>query len=351
MSTTQVKFAIDDGSTNVKISWIDNGVIRSVTSPNSFRKDWKSAALLSDKKVFNYQIGTTKYTYDATSDKALSTTHVAFQYDDLNLLSVHHALLQTGIKPGPVSILVTLPITEYYNADDCQKNEENIARKKANLMRKISLNKGDVFEIVDVEVLPESLPAVLTTLVDSGVNEYTKSLVIDCGGTTLDMGVIVGEFEDVSGVYGNAEIGVSMVTNAARKALAAADSDASYLVANELIKRRHDREFVSEVINDLSKLDWVLERIENKIDELGAAVAYEAKTFTRNPNRIYLVGGGAMLIESAIREAYPSLGDKIVLVKSPQEALSREICCYHAAEPVTNPQVHEADPAPASVSA
>ncbi|MGP1782619.1 plasmid segregation protein ParM domain-containing protein, partial [Shewanella frigidimarina] len=210
---------------------------------------------------------------------------------------------------------------------------ENIARKKANLMREITLNKGELFTIVDVEVLPESLPAVLTTLMDSGVNEFAKSLVIDCGGTTLDMGVIVGEFDDVSAVYGNAEIGVSMVTNAARKALSAADSDASYLVANELIKRRHNREFVEEVINDISKVDWVLERIEDKIAELGAAVAYEAKTFTRNPNRIYLVGGGAMLIESAIRDAYPSLGEKIVMVKDPQEALSREICCYHAAEP------------------
>ncbi|BDM66113.1 stable plasmid inheritance protein A [Shewanella sp. NFH-SH190041] len=332
MSTGVMKFAIDDGSTNVKISWIDNGKVRSITSPNSFRKDWKSAALLSDRKVYNYQVGETKYTYDATSDKALSTTHVAFQYDDLNLLSVHHALLQTGVQPGPVSILVTLPITEYYNADDCQKNEANIARKKANLMREIQLNKGELFTITDVEVLPESLPAVLTTLMDSGVNQFTKSLVIDCGGTTLDMGVIVGEFDDVSAVYGNAEIGVSMVTDATRKALAAADSDASYLVANELIKQRHNRDFVEQVINDLSKVDWVLERIENKIHELGNAVAYEAKVFARNPNRIYLVGGGALLVEPAIREAYPTLADKIIVVPEPQEALSREICCYHAAD-------------------
>lgn len=334
MHSSIMKFAIDDGSTNVNISWIEKGLVRSITSPNSFHKDWKNAAILSDRKVFNSQVASTKYTYDATSDKALSTTHVAFQYDDLNLLSVHHALLQTGVKPCPISILVTLPITEYYKADDCLKNEDNIARKKTNPMRDISLNKGELFTIVDVEVLPESLPAVLTTLMDSGVNEFTKSLVIDCGGTTLDMGIIVGEFDDVSAVYGNAEIGVSMVTNAARKALSAADSDASSLVANELIKRLYNREFVEEVINDISKVDWVLERIEDKITELGAAVAYEAKTFTRNPNRIYLVGGGAMLIENAIRDAYPSLGSKIVMIKEPQEALSREICCYHAAEPV-----------------
>ncbi|GAA4874655.1 plasmid segregation protein ParM domain-containing protein [Ferrimonas pelagia] len=330
MTAAKLKFAIDDGSTNVKISWIDNGELKSLISANSFRKDWKSAALLSDKRVFNYAIGATKYTYDATSDKALSTTHVEYQYDDLNLLAVHHALLKTGIEPCPVSIVVTLPITEYYNADDCQRNEANIARKKANLMRDISLNRGQLFQIVDVEVMPESLPAVLTTLVDSGVSEFTKSLVIDLGGTTLDMGVVVGEFDEVSAVYGNADIGVCMVTDAARKAMAAADSDASYLVASELVKRRQDRDFVSEVVNDESKIDWVLQKIEEKIQELGAAVAYEAKIFARNPNRVYLVGGGAPLIADAVREAYATLGDKVMLVSQAQSALAREICCYHA---------------------
>ena len=108
-------------------------------------KIWKSAALRRDKKVFNYTIGTTKYTYDATSDKALETTHVDYQYDDLNLLGVHHALLQTGVTPCPVRLVVTLPITEFYNAEDCQRNEANIEKKRQNLMREIALNKGDLF--------------------------------------------------------------------------------------------------------------------------------------------------------------------------------------------------------------
>lgn len=330
MTHALMKFAIDDGSTNVKVSWIENGTLKTVVSPNSFRKDWKSAALLRGQKVFNYTIGTTKYTYDATSDKALSTTHIEYQYDDLNLLSVHHALLQTGMKPCPIKIIVTLPITEYYNPDDCQRNDAKIEAKRQNLMREISLNKGELFQIAEVEVMPESLPAALSHLLNSNCNEFTKSLVIDCGGTTLDMGIIVGEFDDVSAIYGNNEIGVSMVTDAARKALAAADSDSSYLVANELIKRRHDMEFVRSVVNDESRIAQILERIEIKISELGDQVAYEAKKFAKNPNRVYLVGGGASLIEKAIREAYPTLGDKVMLIDNPQSALSREICLYHA---------------------
>ena len=321
MNQTRKKFAIDDGSTNVKISWIENGTLKTVVSPNSFRKDWKSAALLRGQAVHNYTIGTTKYTYDATSDKALSTTH---------LLAVHHALLQTGVAPCDVEVIVTLPITQYYNPDDCQRNEERIEAKRKNLMRDITLNKGELFRIVDVQVMPESLPAALSHLLNSSVNEFTRSLVIDCGGTTLDMGVIVGEFDDVSAIYGNNEIGVAMVTDATRKLLAAADSDSSYLVANELIKRRHDLDFVKSVINDESRIDEILEKIAIKIQELGDQVAYEAKKFTKNPNRVYLVGGGAHLIEGAIREVYATLGDRVVSIDNPQSALSREICLYHS---------------------
>lgn len=330
MTAQRMKFAIDDGSTNVKISWIQDGVLKTVVSPNSFRKDWKSAALLRGQLVYNYTIGTTKYTYDATSDKALSTTHIDYQYDDLNLLAVHHALLQTGIAPCEVEIIVTLPITQYYNPDDCQRNESRIEAKRRNLMRDITLNKGELFRIADVQVMPESLPAALSHLLNSQVNEFTKSLVIDCGGTTLDMGVIVGEFDDVSAIYGNNEIGVAMVTDATRKLLAAADSDSSYLVANELIKRRHDIDFVKSVINDESRIADILERIEIKIQELGDQVAYEAKKFAKNPNRVYLVGGGAHLVEQAVRDTYATLGDRVIAIDNPQSALSREICLYHA---------------------
>lgn len=262
----------------------------------------------------------------------------------MNLLAVHHALLQTGLTPRDVEVIVTLPITQFYKPDDCQRNDERIEAKRRNLMREISLNKGELFRIVDVHVMPESLPAALSHLLNSNVNEFTKSLVIDCGGTTLDMGVIVGEFDDVSAIYGNNEIGVAMVTDATRKLLAAADSDSSYLVANELIKRRNDLDFVRSVINDESRIDEILERIEIKIQELGDQVAYEAKKFAKNPNRVYLVGGGAHLIESALRQAYSTLGDRVVTLDNPQSALSREICLYHAesgVEQIDSPQMVE----------
>ncbi|MDI8977992.1 plasmid segregation protein ParM, partial [Salmonella enterica subsp. enterica serovar Lubbock] len=58
----------------------------------------------------------------------------------------------------------------------------NIQRKIENLMRPIRLNKGDVFTIEHVDVMPESLPAVFSRLVmgedvvtydDGAIDVYT----------------------------------------------------------------------------------------------------------------------------------------------------------------------------------
>lgn len=49
-----------------------------------------------------------------------------------------------------------------------------------------------------------------------------------------------------------------------------ASSDTSFLVADELIKRRNDPDFVRQVINDETKTDLVLNTIEGAIASLGS---------------------------------------------------------------------------------
>ncbi|WP_272537148.1 plasmid segregation protein ParM domain-containing protein [Providencia sp. PROV206] len=320
-----MKLYCDDGSTNVKLAWFDKQALQTKLSTNSFKKGWKIEGL-GGKGTFNYELDGQKFTYDEVSEQAIRTTHIEYQYTDANVLAIHHALLSSELEPQDVELVVTLPISEFYTAD-CQKNELNIQRKIENVLRPVKLNKGITFTIKDVEVMPESLPAVLTQLVNDNVGEFEKSLVIDLGGTTLDVGVIVGQFDGVSAIHGNSEIGVSMVTQAALSALKMASSDTSALVADELIKQRHSDLFVRQVVNDESKIPLVLETIESAIKQLGERVVDELSTF-KNVNRIYLVGGGASLIEPAIRKAWHLIDDKITLLDSPQTALVEAIAYF-----------------------
>lgn len=320
-----MKIFCDDGSTAVKLAWYDNDNLHMSLSSNSFRSGWKVEGM-GMRQTFNYELDGKKYTYDEVSNESIRTTHIEYQYTDLNVLAVHHALLNSGLKPQKVSLTVTLPISEYYTKE-CQKNELNIQRKIANLMRKVKLNKGEVFTIEHVEVMPESLPAVFARLVKDNVGQYEKSLVIDLGGTTLDVGVIVGQFDSVSAIHGNSEIGVSQVTNAALTALKMASSNTSAMVADELIKQRNNPEFVRQVINDENKTALVLDTIESAIASLSAQVVDDLAGF-RDVNRVYIVGGGAPLIVDAVKTAWHHLGSKVVMMGSPQTSLVESIAAF-----------------------
>ena len=313
----------DDGSTNVKLAWFENDVLKTFVSANSFRHGWK---VDFGGQVFNYMVAGMKYTWDAVSRDAVSTTNVEYQYGDLNLLGVHHALLNSGLEPQDVSLTVTLPLSEYYD-QDCQKNDENISRKKANLMRDITLNKGETFTVKDVYVMPESLPAAFSRLAEIKPGAGETTLIIDLGGTTLDAGVIVGEFEDISAIHGNPSVGVSLVTQAAQGALRAAESETSPLIADRVIRERKDRAFLHSIINDSDRIGYVTDKIEEAIGALGARGVSELTRF-RNVNRVLLTGGGAPLIEESIRRAWPLAADRIEVIKEPQLALAREIALF-----------------------
>lgn len=320
-----MKIFCDDGSTNVKLAWFEKGNINTSLSTNSFRKGWKVEGLGSNR-TYNYELEGQKFTFDEVSNEAIKTTHIEYQYSDVNVLAVHHALLKSGIPPQEVSLTVTLPISEFYTPD-CQKNELAIQRKIDNLMRPVRLNKHEGFVITGVEVMPESLPAVFSQLVEDEVGALEKSLVIDLGGTTLDVGVIVGQFDDVSAIYGNSAIGVSMVTQAVLTALKMASSDTSALVADELIKRREDDAFIRQVVNDESKIPLVLSTINSAIEKLGAEVVDDLAGF-RNVNRVYLVGGGASLIEPVVKQAWHNISHKIHVMDTPQLALVKSIAKF-----------------------
>ncbi|MCT4709065.1 plasmid segregation protein ParM [Enterobacteriaceae bacterium H11S18] len=320
-----MKICCDDGSTTVKLAWMEAGNIVKRLSANSFRQGWKIEGM-GTRRTYNYELEGKKYTYDEVSNESILTTHIEYQYTDANVLAVHHALLNSGLSPQPVTLTVTLPISEFYTKD-CQKNQLNIQRKIDNLMRPVKLNKSEAFTIENVEVMPESFPAVFAQLVKDNVGQYEKSLVIDLGGTTVDAGVIVGQFDSVSAIHGNSDIGVSMVTQATLSALKMASSDTSSMVANELIKNRTDQNFVRQVINDESKTALVLDTIDSAIASLGERVVNDLSHF-HHVNRVYILGGGAPLIYGHVQKAWHHLGPKVAMMDSPQTALVEAMVAF-----------------------
>ena len=258
-----MRIFIDDGSTNIKMLWEQDGETFTHISPNSFKRGW--SATFGSGKPFNYTVDDEKYSFDLITPDALPTNNIDWQYSPLNSIAVHHALLTSGLEPQDVEIVVTLPLTEFYD-EDAQYRLDNIERKKKSLLREVKLNKGVVFNITKVTVRPESIPAGIS-LCDE-LKPSHSVLIIDLGGTTLDISMVAGQMTSVSRIYGDPKLGVSLVTDAVKLALARANTDTSSYNVDQIIINRHDEAYLTDNINDPDAVSEVKKVITNSIERL-----------------------------------------------------------------------------------
>lgn len=291
-----MKVFIDDGSTNIKLQWCDaEGVVKQSISPNSFKREW--AVAFGNQQTFNYALNGEHYTFDAISPDALVTTNVAWQYSDVNVIAVHHALLNSGISPQEVDIVVTLPLAEYYDKNN-QPNEANIERKKNNLLRVVELNGGRTFSIRHVDVMPESIPAGFEVV--TKLDELDSLLIIDLGGATLDISQVMGKMRGISRIFGDSSLGVSLMTAAVKDALSLARTKGSSYLADDIIIHRNDDAYLASRINDTSRIALVREAMAEAHIRLVNRVI-EAVSRFEGYSHVMVIGGGAELIADAVR--------------------------------------------------
>lgn len=307
-----MKFFIDDGSTNIKLGWKDQKGLNLHMSPNSFKREWSVS--FGDKAAHNYTMSGEHYSYDPIAPEAVITTNIAWQYSDVNVVAVHHALLQTGVEPCEIDIVVTLPLSEYY---DHRKEPvtANIERKKKSLLRAVTVNGGNTFVVRSVEVMPESIPAGFKVL--SKLDPLHSLLIVDLGGTTLDIAQVRGRMSGITDIKGDETIGVSLMTTAVRDALRIAGTRGSSYLADDIIIHRHDNEYLTDRINDLSRISLVKETIETSSHRLiqrvlGAINSFEGYT------HVMVIGGGADIIADAVRAHCGVRPERFFITKSSQ---------------------------------
>ncbi|HBN1021270.1 TPA: recombinase, partial [Escherichia coli] len=119
-----MKICIDDGSTNIKLAWTENGERRNAISPNSFKSEW--SAPFGGSQPANYMLDGVRYGFDPVSDRFVQTTDTQYQYSDVNVIAIHHALVKSGITPQEVDVVVTLPLSEYFDTN-AQPDMANIS--------------------------------------------------------------------------------------------------------------------------------------------------------------------------------------------------------------------------------
>lgn len=123
-----MKICIDDGSTNIKLAWTENGERRNAISPNSFKSEW--SAPFGGMQPANYMLDGVRYGFDPVSDRFVQTTDTQYQYSDVNVIAIHHALVKSGITPQEVDVVVTLPLSEYFDTNAQPDMVTSTAKKR-----------------------------------------------------------------------------------------------------------------------------------------------------------------------------------------------------------------------------
>lgn len=268
-----MKICIDDGSTNIKLAWTENSERRNAISPNSFKSEW--SAPFGGTQPANYMLDGVRYGFDPVSDRFVQTTDTQYQYSDVNVIAIHHALVKSGITPQEVDVVVTLPLSEYFDTN-AQPDMANINRKKANVMRPVEYQNGEAFTIRNVRVMPESIPAGFKALAD--MSPFESLLIVDLGGTTLDVAKVQGQLAGISQVFCDPHVGVSLMADAVLSVMATnpnAEQDCNEAVAAFKRQIRHqEMDIIAELLEELETKD-------NRIAELEKIATDHALKFQK----------------------------------------------------------------------
>ena len=227
-----------------------------------------------------------------------STQFDGFHTSTLNRVLVNHALLSSGFGGRKIKLITGLPVADYFLDDE--KDDDHIKAKSSNLNKGITSGDTPMPIITDVKVGCQAVAAWFDHVLDFDMSEKNdiagRTAIVDIGGRTTDIAVVVnGQAIDHS-VSGTENIGVLDVYNALGKS-----------IRKEFkIKEKFPLDELDKAVRTGKMKLWAKEQdIQSLIDEI--IIEHEAKIAREvqrrlgsgsNLNAIVFVGGGSALFQS-----------------------------------------------------
>lgn len=321
---------IDDGFAQTKVYGRLDGAPLRLIIPSSVRPGvFGLSALHGDSREAAYRTEEGEEFTVAAHIATEPTTFPSFHFSGMNRVLVAHALVMAGLGGRSVDIMVGLPIGEFF--ENGVKSEARIARKVANIQRGVvSLAGAPLARPRRVRVGCQAIAAFVDWLLGEDAmprrSVPERAAVVDIGGCTTDIAVIVqGDRIDHSRT-GTARIGV----------LALYEMIAAGLRTRFAVQDVFPLEVLARAVRERTVRLWGKdERIDNLVDY---AIAQFRGRVVREIERklgggsdldiILFVGGGANLIGD-IREYMPNA----VQVEDPELANARGLwkyaCCFN----------------------
>lgn len=328
VESQNLRVGIDDGASDTKIVVFGGaGVILKTTIPSRARAGVQGTTVIGDfgaeSGVFpGYETEGTRFTVGDFRDSETARFD-DYPFSSMNRVIIAHALRVAGLGGQTLDVATGLPLSVYYRGG--KPDDRAIAAKKASIAKPVrALDGSPTFTVGGNQVFPEGLAAFIDYAVDNFGNlrvdlQAETVGIIDIGGRTTDMAVVVPPGSVDHARSGSENIGVLDLVEALGMSLA--KELGTTIPVHAIDKALRTRSIsawgkkldIGDMIDDCAKN--VLERIMREINRrLGSAVDID---------RILLVGGGAKVFGSVAGQ-YPH----IVIPEDPEFANARGFAKY-----------------------
>jgi len=297
---TIVDVAIDDGLAQIKLYAHDAGGPKSWRCHTAVHPASAGATIdLSGELVGMYETSEgQRFVCSADTANTEEMRFPDFHISQQDRVLIHNALVEAGYGGCDVRVLTSLPVDEYFVAG--QINKDRIEKKRANLLKGVTpVPEGsrEMARIVDVKVGCQAIAAFFDAMFDDDGKPLARppesAAIIDIGGSTTDIAVILGGSRIDGGSSGAIRIGVLDVHTGVRNNLtrelgfdfktSPAAMDRALRSRNIMLwgKPRDISAAIDKAVTD------VAEQIRREIDrKIGNGATLE---------KIIFVGGGAAL--------------------------------------------------------
>lgn len=228
-----------------------------------------------------------------------NTQFDSFHVSPMNRVLVHHGLAIAGYAGTSVDLITGLPVADYFNRDE--RNDRQIEAKRTNLLKGVTRLGSDkpLATVANVSVGCQAVAAWVDYALDDDlqmrIDPRRGVAIVDIGGRTTDIAVVMGGTRIDHAQSGTQNVGVIDIYNGLSEAIRS-----KFEIRDNIPHADLDRAVREKVIHlwgadqDVSDLvTKAVAEVSNKIDreierKLGSAATLAAVVF---------VGGGGALLK------------------------------------------------------
>lgn len=293
--------AVDDGYRQIKVAWFDaQQQINTRVFPSVARAGMHGVTGFGGAPVAGYESEGQRFTVGPEMDGE-NTRFDGYPTSALNRILVHHALAECGFGGQSVRIATGLPVADYY------QHPERVNAKMASLMLPVqALDGRSLARITDQRVYAEAASAWVDAAMDNAgqiqMDLNAPVAVVDVGGRTTDVVIMLSGMRIDQDRSGTDEIGVLDLLDHLRLALSAQFQIPATLSDAEQALRHGKLHLYGRPVDVADLVDKAREQVTGS---LLRAVHRRIEKVAHQLETVLFVGGGAAALADLLA-SYPN---------------------------------------------